>query len=173
MPMTETLFTTDEQIEKMREEIAKAKQKEAGQKPSVLPLVKKIARQAAFWLLILFLFYVLYSVLQARSKGEIPQFFGYQLYSVESGSMAPTLKVGVVLLSHKVADPAALKVDDIVTFRMENGVIVTHRIIEVLKDKKGKVTYRTKGDNPINSPDPELLTPDRVIARLVAKIPFT
>jgi signal peptidase len=72
-----------------------------------------------------------------------------------------------------VADPAALKVDDIVTFRMENGVIVTHRIIEVLKDKKGKVTYRTKGDNPINSPDPELLTPDRVIARLVAKIPFT
>ncbi len=30
-----------------------------------------------------------------------------------------------------------------------------------------------KGDNPINSPDEELLTPDRVIGLFAAKIPFT
>lgn len=165
----------------MHEELDKAKRQEAaGEKgrkrgKTVLRfiLAKRLVNRVLFWLAIAFLMYVLSAVLITRSKGEIPNLFGYQLYVVESGSMSPTLKIGAVILSRRPADAGTLNINDIVTFRMTNGSMVTHRIIEVLRDGTNGIRYRTKGDNPINSPDPELLDPDRVIAVLVAKIPLT
>ncbi len=132
----------------------------------------KIFGQVLFVLIVAFLISVLVSVLNAKRQGETPALFGYQLYVVESGSMSPTLKVGSVILSKEPEDAAALKIGDIVTFRSNVGDTVTHRIIDVIELEDGTVKYQTKGDNPINSPDPDLLDPGQIIAKMVMKIPF-
>ncbi len=118
------------------------------------------------------LVFVLASVLYTKARGEVPNLLGYQLYTVQSGSMEPTLRVGAVIVSKTPADPAALTVGDVVTFRTGGGAVVTHRVIQRLEDSGG-IQYRTKGDNPVKSPDPELLTPDRVLAIFLFKVPLT
>lgn len=168
--MSDTDYTTPEQIEEMRRALARERDR----------LIKGPRRnwravlgRGAFGVLILLLAVSLVSVLRARSRGEIPNVLGLYLFSIESGSMEPTLPVRSVILSRSPRDPAALHEGDIVTFRTTGGDIVTHRIIAMERDENGKVRYTTKGDNPINSPDPEHLTPDRVIAVFVLKIPLT
>lgn len=179
--MPDTKYTTPEQIEAMRLAIDRARHKERGgrvqgrkgleaHRGSRLIL---IAGRVLFWALVFLLMFVLVSILLVKSKGEIPDLLGFHLYVVESGSMEPTLPVGTVILSRKPRDADRLRVNDIVTFRSSSEAVVTHRIVEVITDDEGNVSYRTRGDNPINSPDPELLTPDSVIAVFVAAIPFS
>ncbi|MFA6670553.1 MAG: signal peptidase I, partial [Bacillota bacterium] len=127
----------------------------------------------AFSITVAVLLGTLASVNVTKSKGEIPAILGFQLFMVESGSMEPTLPVGTVILSRQPRDKHNLKAKDIVTFRSSAGSVVTHRIIEVLTDDKGSVSYRTKGDNPISSPDLELLSPENIIAVFIMKIPLT
>lgn len=171
--------TTQEQIETMRTEILREKQKASGGavKPGRAEQWKralKVFEWGVFLFALVLLVMTLIGVYMAKSKGETPMIFGvYQLYSVESGSMEPTLTVGSVIVCKKEQHPESFGADQIVTFHTLSGAVVTHRIVEVVTDQNGNVAYRTKGDNPINSPDRELLTPDRVIGVFVAKIPFT
>ncbi|AET67704.1 signal peptidase I [Desulfosporosinus orientis DSM 765] len=179
--MTPPKYTTQEQIESMREAIMREKEKMAGvtrgkeslqgQKLKVM-LGIKILGKVFFVALSLLLVYSIISIQITKSRGEIPNILGYQMFAVESGSMEPTLKIGTVIISRKPKDPDNLKKDEIVTFRTLTNAVVTHRIIEVTNYNGGEA-YRTKGDNPRNSADQELLTPDRVIGVFVAKIPLT
>ncbi len=180
--MLETKYTTPEQIEAMRQTILDAKQPAGRQairkrryqnRRDKFKLVLKVAGWLTFFAVILSLLAILASVNIAKSKGQIPAVFGFYLYKIESGSMEPTLPVGTIILSRKPKNPDALQKKDIVTFKTMSGTTVTHRIIDVLTDDQGNVNYRTKGDNPINSPDIELLVPNRVIAVFLIKIPFT
>ena len=180
--MPETGYTTEEQIKAMRRVIFRAKRKEgrwqvrkgrgtrgAGKNE----LAIKITGWILFLAVILVLGTTLVSIHQVKNKGEIPELLGFQLYAVESGSMEPTFSAGTVILSRKPQDAGKLQEKEIITFRASSGSVVTHRIMEVLTDEEGQVSYRTKGDNPISSPDQDLLTPDRVIAVFLAKLPFT
>lgn len=177
--MQQSKYTTDEQIEAMRSEILREKQKAAGDhgaktRPASLRRVLKVVEWAVFLSALIFLIVTLFGVYAAKERGETPAVLGvYELYSVESGSMEPTLTVGSVIVCEKTQHPESLKEGQIVTFRTLSGVIVTHRIVEVIRDESGNVSYRTRGDNPVNSPDKELLAPDRVIGVFVLKIPLT
>ena len=173
--MPDILYTTDQQIEKMRKELQMAKALEDSEDKTAKrrTRMKAVAKRIFFYGLVALLLFMLTSAVITKENGGVPSLFGYQLYVVESGSMSPTLKVGAVILSKQVKNPETLAVNDIVTFKNASGSIVTHRIIEVLPRKNGTVQYRTKGDNPINSPDLELLDSDRVMARFAAKVPFT
>ena len=179
--MPETKYTTPEQIAAMRRVIARAKQKggggpRRGRRGRGAGRKGKPVLKTAGWFLfaavVLPLLVILASVVTAKQRGETPAVLGYQLYRIESGSMEPTLPVGTVILSRRPGDAGRLQVKDIVTFETSAGTIVTHRIIAVITAESGAVGYRTKGDNPLNSPDQELLTPERVIAVLVAAIPL-
>ncbi len=75
-----------------------------------------------------------------------------------------------MILSRRPADPGELAIDEIVTFKTASGDLVTHRISGVFTGEDGSVSYRTKGDNPLSSPDQELLTPDRIIAVFLVQI---
>lgn len=170
-------YTTPKQVETMRAEILREKQKAAGGRPVRAVKWKRILKITE-WVVFLGVFAVLVisliGIYTAKSRGETPALFGvYQLYAVETGSMEPTLSVGSVIVCKKIPNPETLDVNQIVTFHTRSGAVVTHRIISVLRDETGRVSYRTKGDNPINSPDDEPLTPDRVIGVFVAKIPLT
>jgi signal peptidase len=179
--MSESKYTTDEQIESMRREITlekqllacgaihKGKTGKLRQKRSAM----KILGWVVFVAMVSALASAIFMVQAAKSRGEVPGFLGYHLFSIESGSMEPTLNVGTVILSRTSGHPDKLGKDTIVTFKTLSGYIVTHRIIEVRTGSDGNVLYRTKGDNPVNSPDEELLSPTRVIAVFVAKIPLT
>ncbi|WP_407314341.1 signal peptidase I [Desulfosporosinus sp. SB140] len=179
--MTPTRYTTQEQIEAMRQEILREKEKMAGissgktPAKSRLPQGRKALKTASgviFLAVCLLLVWSIISIQITKGKGGIPNVLGFQVFAVESGSMEPTLKVGAVIVSRIPKDPGNLKVSEIVTFRTLSNAIVTHRIIEVVNNN-GSKAYRTKGDNPINSPDQDLLTPNRVIGVFFAKIPLT
>ncbi len=170
-------YTTDEQIERMRQELSAAKKKaESIQAHKFLYAQKvffKIFGHVLFYATVAALLFVLVSVLVTKSRGNIPSIFGYQLFVVESGSMSPTLEVGTVILSKAPKDAAALTTGDIITFKAHDDAVVTHRIIGVLQGDDGSVAYRTKGDNPINSPDVDPVRPENVLAVFLLKIPFT
>jgi len=180
--MPPTKYTTPEQIEEMRREIRQEKEKlaklsgAAGTWQRRLPSGRKVLHLGG-WLvfstLVLLLVTSIISINMAKSRGEIPSIWGFQLFSVDSGSMEPTLPVGSLIISRRPKDPGGLAGGDIVTFRTLSGFVVTHRIIEVITKSDGSVAYRTKGDNPRNSVDQELLTADRVIGIFVAKVPLT
>ena len=163
---TKHLYTTAEEIDAMREKIAEAKFKE--KKKKILPIIGSII----FTIVVIFLIGILITVNIAKRQGNSPELFGYRLFMVETGSMEPGLPVGSIILTGPVQDTEKLEVGTIVSFYTQSGGIVTHRIIEVVSIDKN-IAYRTKGDNPINSPDVELLTPDRVIGIFIMKIPLT
>ncbi|NLA26199.1 MAG: signal peptidase I [Firmicutes bacterium] len=174
-------YTTPEEIEAMRRVISRAKKERkpglpGGRGISAAQKRKRalaIACSILFGILVLLLLVTLASIFMAKSRGEIPGVLGFHLFVVESGSMEPTLPVGTVILSRKPGDADRLQVKDIVTFKSASGAVVTHRIIDVIRDDEGNMSYRTKGDSPANYPDQELLTPERVIAVFVLAIPFT
>lgn len=71
--------------------------------------------------------------------------FGHRLYAVRSGSMEPEFGVGDVVL---VRERDAAAIGDILTYRLPNGAVVTHRVIEV-GAKDGQALFSTMGDaNP-------------------------
>jgi len=133
----------------------------------------KIIENCLFAVVVIMLSVILASVLMAKANGKTPEVFGFQLYRIESGSMEPTLRVGALIFSHKPEDPAVLETGDIITFTNSDDLTITHRIVDVLIAKDGSVNYRTKGDNPINSPDKELVLPEMIDGVFVCKVPLT
>lgn len=70
----------------------------------------------------------------------------YQTATVLTGSMQPTMPVGSVVLTTPVA-AHDVRVGDVITYRIpvEDRRIVTHRVVEVLRDDDRPVV-RTQGD---------------------------
>ena len=73
--------------------------------------------------------------------------FGISPYTVLSGSMEPTYHVGSLIYVTKV-DTDDLEVGDPITYVIEGGTVVTHRIIEIIPDygDNGELGFKTKGD---------------------------
>ncbi|WAA11839.1 signal peptidase I SipW [Fervidibacillus halotolerans] len=95
-----------------------------------------------FGILILMLFFLI----SAKLTGGEPNFFGYQLKAVLSGSMEPGIKTGSLIVVEPVEKTDQFKKNDIITFINENNLLVTHRITEVIHNGD-QVLYRTRGDN--------------------------
>lgn len=95
----------------------------------------------------------------------VPQLVGAERsYVVLSGSMAPTMEPGDVILVDAVS-AEAVEAGQIVTFEEDAGV-TTHRVLEVVED--GQLTaLRTKGDaNP--EPDPGLVSNEDLVGRVMS-----
>ena len=95
---------------------------------------------------------------------------GVTPYTVLSGSMEPTYHVGALIYVQET-DPMALQAGDPVTYRMSDGIVVTHRIIEVVEDPVSGRCYRTKGDAN-NIADGALLLPGNVMGKPIFTIPY-
>lgn len=86
-----------------------------------------------------------------------------EVFAIRGGSMAPTIPLGA--LSIVAERPASeLRVGDVVTWRGDNGVYVTHRVTELL-EADGQRYVRTKGDANVSA-DPEPV-PERAIVGVV------
>ena len=87
---------------------------------------------------------VLALVVLASVPLTVPRAFGYQPYTVVSGSMEPAIPVGS-LVYVKNRDPAGVAVDEVAAFYKNGdpGTIIVHRVLE--NDRtSGQLT--TKGD---------------------------
>ena len=76
-----------------------------------------------------------------------PRVLGYQTSTMLTGSMAPLINAGDVVVS--VSKPVSgLKIGDVITYGIpvEDHRIETHRIIEVIRNDDGTTAIRTKGD---------------------------
>ncbi|WP_313509914.1 signal peptidase I [Enterococcus sp.] len=107
---------------------------------------------------------LLLAVLNFLSKPSGDGLFGYKGYTVISGSMEPTLKVGDYVVV-KVEDFDQLQVGEIITFEDE-GMMVTHRIISITDEG-----IQTRGDhNTVN--DMKQVTEDKFVGRMAVHIPY-
>lgn len=84
----------------------------------------------------------------------LPKVFGYQIYTVISGSMEPEIPIGSLVYIKKIP-PKEVKTDEIIAFygAMDEGAIITHRVVsnsEIMGEfiTKGDAN-KTKDMNPI------------------------
>jgi len=122
---------------------------------------KIISNTVSAVLFIVFLLMV-FLVVSSKASGGEPQFFGYQLKSVLSGSMEPGIKTGSVIAVKPGGDMTRFKDGDVITFMEGENKLITHRVVEV--NKSGEhVMYTTKGDNN-NAADSEPVLSDNIVA---------
>lgn len=92
---------------------------------------------------------------------------GINMFNVESGSMSPKYPVNSLVFVKKV-DPATIKEGDVITYVLnEDGMLVTHRVIEV--DRSAK-TFVTKGDAN-NVEDAKPVSFGNTVGKVVLGIP--
>lgn len=124
--------------------------------------LKKVISNIISMVLIVMLIGMTLIVIAAKTSGGEPELFSYQLKTVLSGSMAPEFKTGSIILVKRLNDMNSLMKDDVITFK-QNNHLVTHRIIEVVKQEEATL-YRTKGDKNQNT-DMNLVLADNVVAK--------
>lgn len=100
-------------------------------------------------------------------QGEAPGFFGYKPFIVTSGSMENIMPVGSMAIVKEI-NIDTLKKDDIIAYRVEDGSVITHRIIDI-KEVNGNTYYITKGDQN-NTQDQQLVTSDMIEGKYEFKI---
>ena len=100
-------------------------------------------------ILLIILVVILYNIalvgISEANKLDGFNFFGYKAYIITSESMKPTIYIGDVIIT-KPCIQDELKTDDIITFKKNNEITNTHRIIKII-DEDEKKSFITKGDN--------------------------
>ena len=74
---------------------------------------------------------------------EVPSFFGWKPFIVLSGSMESEIFAGDIAV---VRETDEFKKNDIIAFKTEDNIVITHRIVDVVLED-GLNKYVTKGDN--------------------------
>ena len=71
---------------------------------------------------------MLIAVIAAALPLTVPQFMGYDIYNVVSGSMEPAIPIGSIIYVKKI-DPADLNKGDVIVFNSGDSVVM-HRVKE-------------------------------------------
>lgn len=74
---------------------------------------------------------------------RVPDFAGYKPFIVLSGSMEPAIMAGDLIVTKNIA-PENVAVGDVISFRVENDIMVSHRVTEI--QTAGGLSFLTKGD---------------------------
>lgn len=97
----------------------------------------------------------------------VPKILGCENLAVLSGSMEPKISVGSMVIVQDV-DPNDLEVGDIITYKISDTTLVTHRIVSIDQDAQEIVT---KGDaNDVIDGEPVSFS--NVVGKLFISIPF-
>jgi signal peptidase len=102
-----------------------------------------------------------------------PRIFGYHTLTMLTGSMAPLINPGDVVVTQPVP-VSEIKAGDIVTYHIpvEDQRVETHRVTELSTNSDGSVVVQTKGDAN-NGVDPWLATISTpTVDRHVATVPY-
>lgn len=94
-------------------------------------------------------------------------FNGYKLFIVQSGSMEPAIRVGDLIV---IKNAENYYKGEVVTFKSEDGRVVTHRIYSTTDSEGDKPLYVTKGDAN-RSEDNDTTVKDQVLGKVVLVVP--
>ena len=124
-----------------------------------------------WWALFLALFCLVFGIISAKMKGEVPKVFGYSVVKVVSPSMGEDIPVGTYVLIKEV-DPKDVHERDIICFYSDDpsikGYPNLHRVVSVIPTGNG-YEYVTKGDgNP--SEDSVTAKSGKLIGKYVDKL---
>lgn len=123
----------------------------------------------ASMLLVIVLVLTLYNVCQVRKHpAKVPSICGYNFFSVLSGSMQPLMEAGDLIVTRNV-NAEELRIEDVITYRVDEGFLVTHRIVDIAY-KNGKLFFKTKGDAN-KYPDKKPVLSEQLVGTFVFKIP--
>jgi signal peptidase I len=120
-------------------------------------------------LVIFFILSVIMSIGAKKDKARIPSIFGYKPMVVLTGSMAPEINPGDVIIG-KGVNAKNIRIGDIITYKISDEMLITHRVIEVV-DKQGRQAFKTKGDAN-NVDDNNLITEEQLVGRYSFRIPY-
>ncbi|MFD2211298.1 signal peptidase I SipW [Virgibacillus halophilus] len=130
-----------------------------------LQIVNKILTVLLF---VVFCTVILIVVSNRFSGGEF-QLFHYQLKTVLSGSMEPEFKTGSVIAIETTDGNKQFHKGDVITFKKDDNMLVTHRVAKVLENGQA---YQTKGDAN-NGPDMEPVSAENVVGQYTGfRIPY-
>lgn len=120
------------------------------------------------WKIIIWIIYViviLFAITAIMSKFSIA---GVKLFTVQSGSMEPTIKTGSMILTKSLNNYAA---GDIVTFEdsVDHKKTITHRIVSV--QNQDMIRYTTQGDSNA-SPDSQIISLHQIIGKVIFSVPY-
>lgn len=119
-----------------------------------------------FKYIILSVLIILFIINLILSFEENTHILGIYMFNIVSESMEPTLEIDDVVIVQK-CDTLQLQKGDIITFQ-QDGRIISHRILDVTKEK-GAIKFETKGDNN-EIPDPEKVEAGQVYGKVLFKI---
>ena len=142
-------------------------------------LAVRVTRLVLVALVVVLALLALSLALLVRPTAEgVDTIFGHPIFSVASGSMAPAIHAGDLIVDNPVtpSQAADLPAGQIISFRDSSSgassPIVTHRIVAVLPGSAGApVLYRTKGDAN-SAPDLGTVAPSQVMGVYAARVPF-
>lgn len=120
--------------------------------------------------IVLVLLFVLVVCLQRFSNNEI-SFLNFRLFTVVSGSMEPLYSIGDVLLAKEI-DVHDIKEGDSISYIGTVGQfkdkVVTHEVVQIEKDKDGKLLFHTKGLTNLTE-DP-IVKEEQVYGKIVGEV---
>jgi len=120
-------------------------------------------------LLVILIFFILLIIDVKSNPGKIKSVFGYVPMTVVSDSMSPYLNSGDLIVVKEVK-PEKINCNDVISFKLEDNHIITHRAVEVFKNADG-LKIKTKGDANEETDDWEVFSTN-IIGVLCLKIPF-
>ncbi|MBB6214347.1 signal peptidase [Anaerosolibacter carboniphilus] len=120
-------------------------------------------------LLVIFITFSIFAMFHAKKNpNNVPSIMGYKPLTVLTGSMQPILDPGDMIVIRE-KDPNDVKAGDIITYRIDQDTLVTHRVVAVI-DEAGGLSFRTKGDAN-NTEDQDLVPKERLVGALAFNIP--
>ena len=127
--------------------------------------VLKLIRRAALVLWTVMLLSLVALVMGAH----VAPVTGHDIFVIRGGSMRPTIPLGALVIDAPVAT-ADIRAGDVLTVRLHDAVVVTHRVTRVV-DLPAGLHLELKGDSNA-APDPALVPADHTVGRVVLSIPF-
>ena len=122
-----------------------------------MTVIKRVLKVIAYIFLFLLVSLCLYTfVMTDILKKDYANVFGYTYFVVSSGSMSGTIEVNDVIFV-KITDD--VEVDDIVIYKNKKNEIITHRLVQKIKDK-----LILQGDQ--NNTQDEPITKESVIGKV-------
>ena len=129
-----------------------------------MKIVKKILRWIVILIIGVITLFNIYNLVNTKIlKNDLTTINSYAMLEVVSGSMEPSLNIGdLVIIDIESKD---YKIGDIVTYKDENNLFVTHRILYINDDK-----YVLKGDanNAIDKP----INSSQIVGKYVSRVEY-
>lgn len=131
---------------------------------------KKITKIILYAIIIIIIYNILIVGVSSILNRTGKSIFGFKAYIITTESMNPNIKSGDIIIVKETKEDL-LEVGDVITFKINNGVTITHRIIDIVQTPEGEKEYVTKGDNN-NLEDVENVKYEQIEGSKVLKVPY-